>query len=386
MDMSAEIPRAQSVLAQAPEQSHGGPVAPILSHNAPIPPLPSPNHVLVRVLAVALNPTDYKMPAHFPMPDSTMGCDFCGIVPAEASAPLPPLGTRVCGAVYAYNPEDPLTGAFAQYVVADARLLLRVPADWSDLRAAALGGIGWGTAGLALWGSDALSLEGRPTRPLDANNANKTPVLVYGGATATGTMACQLLKLSGYVPIAVTSKTSAPLATSFGAATTVAYTSPTCTAAIKDFIATGNKPSQQLQPLRHALDCITDPESAAVCFGALGRTGGRYACLEAFDEAWRSRRAVRVEVIMAYELWGARVILDDGNSPAAIYSRPANPGKLRATIAWASEMQNLLDNGLIENHPVCELDGKWDGIMKGLGMLRHGKVRGCKLVVRISEA
>jgi NADPH:quinone reductase-like Zn-dependent oxidoreductase len=68
-----------------------------------------------------------------------------------------------------------------------------VPAHWSDLRAAALGGIGWGTAGLALWQADALSLEGRPTRPLIA--AETTPVLVYGGATATGTMACQLLKL-----------------------------------------------------------------------------------------------------------------------------------------------------------------------------------------------
>ncbi|KAI0436036.1 putative alcohol dehydrogenase [Xylaria telfairii] len=377
---AAILPETQIALVQAPSSSSKIPLA--LSKNVPIPPLPSPDHVLVRVLAVALNPTDHKMPTHFPMPGSTAGCDFCGIVVSSTASqsnqrrsPPPPPGTRVCGAVYAYNPEDPLTGAFAEYVVADSRLLLRVPDHWTDLHAAALGGIGWGTAGLALWGSDAMGLEGRPARPV----AGGPPVLVYGGATATGTMACQLLKLSGYHPIAVTSKTSAALATRFGAADTVSYTSSKCLDDIKGLLAKLPQPA----PLRHALDCITDPESAAVCFGALSRTGGRYACLELFDEAWRSRRAVRVGVIMAYELWGARVILDDTNSGAA-YSRAASPEKLQATIAWADEMQDLLDKGLVDNHPVHEVEGKWDGIMNGLGMLQRGEVRGSKLVIRVS--
>lgn len=195
---TAILPETQTALIQAPSSSSKIPLA--LSKHVPIPPLPSPDHVLVRVLAVALNPTDHKMPTHFPMPGSTAGCDFCGIVVSATASesstqrrsPPPPPGTRVCGAVYAYNPEDALTGAFAEYVVADARLLLRVPDHWTDLRAAALGGIGWGTAGLALWGSDAMGLEGRPARPVAAGGP---PVLVYGGATATGTMACQLLKL-----------------------------------------------------------------------------------------------------------------------------------------------------------------------------------------------
>jgi len=169
-----------------------------VSHTAPLPTIPSPHHVLVRVLAVALNPTDHKMPTHFPTPGATMGCDFCGIVvsrhedgTAESrSASFSP-GTRVCGATYGYNPDDPHNGAFAEYVVADARLLLRVPKSWTDLQAAALGGIGWGTLGLALWGFETLALVGRPGAPVE----RPAPVLVYGGGTATGTMACQLLKL-----------------------------------------------------------------------------------------------------------------------------------------------------------------------------------------------
>ncbi|KAI1746167.1 GroES-like protein [Xylaria scruposa] len=387
-DVHINVPETHTALIQASGATlPSSKITLVLSKNAPIPPLPSLDHVLIRVLAVALNPTDHKMPTHFPMPGSTAGCDFCGIVVSSTGStqnwarrsPPPPPGTRVCGAVYAYNPEDLLTGAFAEYVVADARLLLRVPDDWSDLRAAALGGIGWGTAGLALWGSDAMELEGRPARPVvAAAGGARTPVLVYGGATATGTMACQLLNLSGYHPIAVTSKASAALAKRFGAADAVPYTSPKCLENIKDLLMKLPNPLS----LRHALDCITDPESAAVCFGVLSRTGGRYACLELFDESWRSRRAVRVGVVMAYELWGARVILDDNS--AAAYSRPASPEKLQATIAWADEMQNLLDNGLINNHPVRELEGKWDGIMNGLAMLQRGEVRGCKLVVRIS--
>lgn len=167
----------------------------VISNDMPISSPPA-GHVLVRVLAVALNPTDHKMPVHFPQPDSTAGCDFCGIVVSlnaenDRSQQSMKPGTRVCGNVFGYNPARPLEGAFAQYVVADISQLLRVPNDWSDLQAAALGGVGWKTAALALWDKEALALEGKPSRPVQGEMA---PVIVFGGATATGTMASQLLK------------------------------------------------------------------------------------------------------------------------------------------------------------------------------------------------
>lgn len=160
-----------------------------------MPELPSPNHVLIRVVAVALNPTDFKMVSHFSKPGDMVGCDFMGVVEDKrtASGGPPPIaaGTRVCGAVFPYNPQDPYNGSFAQWVVSDYRVLLRVPDRYDDLQAAALGSVGWGTAGLAFYDPDALALRGRPSNPL----AKKEPVLVYGGATASGTMACQMLKL-----------------------------------------------------------------------------------------------------------------------------------------------------------------------------------------------
>lgn len=135
------------------------------------------------------------------------GCDFCGIIvdsgPDAAADGFIKPGTRVCGAVFPYGAPDDMgeelrSGAFSQWVVADTRLLLRVPDSWSDTEGAALGGVGWGTVGLAVSDPNALGLEGTPSRPakvVDDKTGDREPVLIYGGATATGTMACQLLKL-----------------------------------------------------------------------------------------------------------------------------------------------------------------------------------------------
>lgn len=167
-----------------------------IDRSAPIPELATEHHVLIRVLAVALNPNDHKMITHFNIPGGGVGCDFCGVIAdarndgSEYSKKLP-VGARVCGALFPYNPENPHNGSFAQYCSADSRLLVRVPDSWSDLEAASLG-VGWSTLCLTLSDPNALALEGTPTNPTHVNN---DPVLVYGGATASGTLACQLLKL-----------------------------------------------------------------------------------------------------------------------------------------------------------------------------------------------
>lgn len=185
------VPRTQTAIVQTNAKT-SLPLA--VSQSAPVPDLPFGRYVLVRVLAVALNPTDFKMVQHFPIPGHLAGCDFCGVVEkcgSEEIALAFPRGTRVCGAVFPYNPEQRQSGSFSQWVIADADLILKVPVHWNDLDAAALGGVGWGTAVLAFYDPEALALQGIPTKPAVKNE----PVLVYGGRTASGTMACQLLRL-----------------------------------------------------------------------------------------------------------------------------------------------------------------------------------------------
>lgn len=130
----------------------------------------------------------------------------------------------------------------------------------------------------------------------------------------------------------------------------------------------------------HVLDCITDVESATVSFEALGRTGGRYACLEEFHDTWQTRRAVKVKVVMGFEMQGLEVVLGHG-----IYTRKARPELHELGMIWTKEMQALLYAGSIMTQPIRELDGGFDGIIKGLHLLKAGKLQAQKLVARVAQ-
>jgi len=82
----------------------------------------------------------------------------------------------------------PNVGAYAQYVGATDVVLMKIPDHMSFEQAASLG-TGIGTMGLALFHS--LNVPGYPTDPA----TNGKTVLVYGGSTASGTLALQLLKM-----------------------------------------------------------------------------------------------------------------------------------------------------------------------------------------------
>lgn len=183
-----ELPRLQTAIKQGP----GGSLAVV--HDAPVTPL-DPANILVGVAAVGLNPTDHKLPSKFPSPGATAGTDFAGTIVQIGSAVTAAeaglrTGQRVCGSVFGSNPLDRDTGAFAQYVQVPAELVARVPDYLSWEQAAALGGVGHTTVALALW-SSCLEIKATPEDPAGQG----AYVLVYGGSTATGTMATQILSL-----------------------------------------------------------------------------------------------------------------------------------------------------------------------------------------------
>ena len=163
----------------------------LLRTDSPLPEL-LPGQVLIKTAAVALNPCDWKMPTNFPCPGAVDGSDFSGTVVAlgpELGRQDIEVGDRVSGAVHASNSLNPSSGAFAEYLAAYADQLWKMPDDlgWED--AAAIGWCVVGTIGLAMFRS--LRLPGSPEEPA------KKPlyVLVYGGSTASGTMAIQMLRL-----------------------------------------------------------------------------------------------------------------------------------------------------------------------------------------------
>lgn len=362
------LPDLQTALIQ----DDGG--APKLVEDVPLPAL-KPGTVIVRIVAVALNPADHKMGAAFPTPGAIIGMDFSGVVVQihpETQTNFR-IDDRVCGLVIGSNPSDPSNGAFAEYTRARADLLLRVPSHLSMEQAATLG-VGLMTNALALWsaGGLALALESVPVSP-ESPAERPFPVLVYGGSTATGTLATQLLRLSGLDPVVTCSPQNFDLVGARGVSVpdggAIDYVRPDVVDAIKRRTHGGK--------LKYAYDCIADPMSVAHCYAALGRTGGRYVSLEIVPEELHTRRAVQHRVVLCYEGLGEDVQLPSG------YGCTADAGRLALGVKYFGIFQNLLDQGKLLTHPIQKLEG-FRGIQQGLMALKSGSVSGKKLVATLT--
>lgn len=172
------------------------------------------------------------------------------------------LGDRICGSADGMEPLRPQSGAFAEYVSMDGGMALKMPADMSMEVGAGMG-LRIATSAMALFHSLGLPIELMTT---PATPATSFDVLVYGAATATGTLACQLLKHCGLRVIATCSPRNFDLVKSYGADVCFDYNSPTCGPDIRAFTH---------DALDYALDCITVDSSLKICYQALGRLGGK---------------------------------------------------------------------------------------------------------------
>lgn len=165
----------------------------IITHHALVPE-PAPDQILLKTVTVAVNPVDVKLTGPMASEHATAGSDCAGIVVAIGSDAQADgrftIGDRVCAASAPMNPLAPHEGAWAEYVTATADFALKVPDDMPLDSAAGLG-IGMATTGYALFRS--LAIPGHPERPV---TEPKRPifVLVYGGSTASGTLAIQLIR------------------------------------------------------------------------------------------------------------------------------------------------------------------------------------------------
>ncbi|KAI1100049.1 GroES-like protein [Jackrogersella minutella] len=338
-----------------------------VSPHAALPVPLASDQVLVQTMAVALNPCDWKMPDNFPAIGSTGGSDFAGTIVAlgvdvqEAGHPDLAIGDRVCGAVHGFNPANRAGGCFSEYVAATADILMKIPLGVSWEEAAAIGGTGIATLGVAFYGH--LKIGFSPEKP--ASGAEAFPVLVYGGGTATGTMAIQLLKASGLRPLAVCSLESAGLALSYGAEKAFNYNSPNCSADIKSYTK---------GRLNRVLDIIANPASIKLCYEAMGRLGGTYVGLELLLET-PPRQLVKASWVMGQTIFGKELQLSGG------YERPAIPAHRDLGKKWFAEVQELWHKNAIKSHPVNVGPEKGlDAVLKGIDLLRRGAVAREKLV------
>ncbi|KAI5925274.1 GroES-like protein [Camillea tinctor] len=326
-----------------------------------------PGTILCKVRAVALNPVDAKMADYSANPGALGGNDFAGDV-VEVGEQVTngiKVDDRVFAMVFGLNPSDKSSGAFGEYALATADLACKIP-DWLSYEEASSMGISIGTAGAALFQMllqlPLPGLEDRENRMKDQN----CHVLVSGGATATGTIAIQLLKWAGFVPIATCSPANADLVRSRGAEKTFDYHSPGCGAEIRSW--TNNS-------LAYVLDCISSASTMTMCYEAIGSSGGRYVALDPFPTAVQyTRRDVKADWLMVYTLFGDPVKL------AGAYGRPQIPENREFAASLFSLAQRLIDNRMLKNHPIYNRPGKLQDLVQGIEELRMGRVTAQKLV------
>lgn len=342
----------KAVVIVAPQQAD-------LVSDRPLPTLRD-DYILVKTEAVALNPTDWKHIAFLAAPGCLAGCDYAGVVQEVGKAVQKPFrkGDRIAGVAHGGNVLQHEDGAFAEYVIVKGDVQMRIPDTLSLQQAAALG-VGIVTVGQGLYQSLKLAL---PTTPL----ATPEPLLIYGGSTATGTLAIQFAKLSGYRVLTTCSPHNFGLVQGLGADAVYDYHDPSSAAAIR--AATGDR-------LQLVFDTISTEDSAKFCDAAMSTKGGEYTALLAVAI---ERENVDSRWTIGYTIMGEDFML----GPDLWTARPED--KAFAEKFW-SISEPLLATGIIKPHPIEVKPEGLQGVLEGLQLLQADKVSGKKLVYNVSE-
>ena len=171
-------------------------------------------------------------------------------------------GDRVAGFTHGVNAVEKEDGCFAQYAVAKGDVQCKLPDNLSDEDAATLG-VGVTTVGQGLYQSLGLPLPG-------SGEKTDEPLLIYGGSTATGSLAIQFAVLSGCKVVTTCSPRNFPFVKALGAAEAFDYNDPECAKKIREY--TGDK-------LTKVFDCISEGDSPKISSEAIGSKGGAVSYL-----------------------------------------------------------------------------------------------------------
>lgn len=363
MAATTQIPPTQAAVLQ----QRGGKLA--IVHNAPVPTI-LPGWLLVRNVAVSLNPCDFKMAARFPTPGLKDGVDFAGTVAAVGSEVAGyHVGDRVFGCVPSNKQDDSESGSFSEFVKVEAIYTLRIPTTMSFETAMALNPACICTVALALHQS--LGLPATPDEAAELGATTTDTVLVHGGSSSVGLLAIQMLKLLGHHVVTTCSPHNFSLVKHYGADAVFDYRSRTCAADIRSY--TKNK-------LRRVIDPFGEAATTSLCYEAIGRAGGIYCSLETYQQSLCTRRTVKHSLVMGPAILGRGVLLPEP------YGVPPDPELHEWSKKFFRSLQVLIDDNKIKPLPMEKLQpGGFQTVIAGLEILKSKKVSGKKLVVRVSQ-
>ncbi|PLB54713.1 putative zinc-binding oxidoreductase ToxD [Aspergillus steynii IBT 23096] len=334
---------------------------PVLVADHPIPKLRD-NFILVKTVSVALNPTDWKQLENNPPAGAVIGCDYAGIVEEVGKGVTKPFrkGDRICGFAHGSNLVQPENGAFAEYIVVKGDAAALIPDSLSFEEAATLG-IGIATVGQSLYQDKGLGLA-LPSKPL----AQPEPILIYGGSSASGSLAIQFAKLSGYTVITTCSPRNFDFVKQLGADLVFDYRDPEAPKAIREYTKDG---------LKLVFDTIGLDDAIKFCDSAFSPEGGDYVTLLLSK---LERENVKSRWILAYATLGEYFKYGP-------YEFPEVPEDFKFAAWFWDIAQPLLAEGKIKPHTPKVCAGGLNGVIEGLKLMKEGKVSGEKLVYNIAD-
>ncbi|KAL1605237.1 hypothetical protein SLS60_004781 [Paraconiothyrium brasiliense] len=337
---------------------------------------PRPDELLVKAIAVALNPTDWKHVEYGITTRPTVGCDFAGVV-QEVGPEVTRFkkGDRVLGMVHGSNEGRPNNAAFQEYLYVKEGITIRIP-DHLSFEEAATFPVGVLTVGQGMYQEMPVTW---PDNPLK----EKVPILIYGGSSATGALAIQFAKLSGYEVLSTARKSNFDYVKSLGADAVFDSRSPTVGEDIRAY--TKDK-------LYYVFDTIGEhgsPEASAKALASKAPEGQKlyYGTIllkdiEVFIERNGKFEARPDDVVfsmsLGYTAQGEAFHIRDAKFPA-------RPEDYIFAKKWMPFAGNLIAQGKVKPHRVELRDGGLDSILSGLEDLKNGEVSGVKLVYRIAE-
>ena len=310
----------------------------------------------------------------------TVGCDYSGTVVQVGSKVTKnfKIGDRVAGFTHGVNAVEKEDGCFAQYAVAKGDVQCKLPDNISDEDASTLG-VGVTTVGQGLYQSLGLPLPG-------SGQKADYPLLVYGGSTATGSLAIQFAVLSGCKVVTTCSPRNFPFVKALGAAEAFDYNDPDCAKKIREF--TGDK-------LTKVFDCISEGESPKISSEAISSKGGEVSyLLNPKHDRTDVENKVSVlspdqvclhvlthlpQATLGYTITGEAFKFFGGMDV------PAKPQDFEFGKSFWELATKLLASQQLTVHPAKVGSGGLQGVLKGLDELREGKVSGVKLVYKIDE-
>lgn len=322
-------------------------------------PTPSSGDILVKVIAAAQNPADWRTAEVQKRNGAILGADFSGTVEAlgpNVPAGIRTLGERVAGCVLGgYWPN----GSFAEYLVVGAEVVIHIPDDWTFEDASQLG-IAPLTAAQVLYGTLRFPTPFEPPLP------TPTPLLVFGGATSVGQYVIQLAKLAGLYVITTASPRNFAFLESLGANKVFDYQDKNVSAKIKEW--TSGK-------LNYAVDCISEPDKGTPkqISDALSDVGGSVAIILPYESP---REGVNVTFTLVMDLLG--------KSFDVICPYTATPESVEYGKKTVKLVENIIAAGKVRPNPILNWPTGLSGVPDGLQYAKEGKVTAQKIVYRVT--